>query len=157
MGASNLVSQLGGGASECKYVYIFIIPLPFRFRVQDTLAPPFSPFLSDKTAQFSFLLLYNFVHIGDSPFQPHNFVHRLGTAIFSVGRRTQAATRRRPFPPMDPGSPRRSPSDFQTFGDRPAIQEAFTQDHSDTAQFLQSELRWHSGAHTRGSHTEQKR
>ena len=58
MGASDLVSQLGGGAPECKYVYIFIIPLPFRFRVQDTLAPLFSPFSigQDSTVLFSFTL-----------------------------------------------------------------------------------------------------
>ena len=77
MGASDLVSQLGGGAPECKYVYIFIIPLPFRFRVQGTLAPPFSPFLSDKTGH-SFIFLYIIIS-----FTPA--ILRLSPTISSIG------------------------------------------------------------------------
>ena len=122
MGASDLVSQLGEGVPECKYVYIFIIPLPFHFRVQDTLAPPFSPFF--RTRQYSFIFLYIIISLLSAIlcFSPAILSIGWGQPFFSVGRRTQTVTRCQCFHPIDSGSLRCSPSNFQTFGDRLAIQ-----------------------------------
>ena len=149
------VGRRSSGVQVCLYFYY---SSSFSFQSTRYISPSLLA-LFFRTRQHSFIFLYFMISLPSAilRFSPAISSIGWGQPIFSVGRRTQAATRRRHLPPYGPRFPRRSPSDFQTFGDRPAIQEASTQSQSDTAQFLQSELRWHSGAHIRGSHTERKR